>query len=183
MQKNKINPNEYELKEKVVHIRRVAKVTKGGKRFHFTALAVVGNGQGIVGTGLGKSNEVPDAIRKAIEKAKKTLVSVPMSGSTIPHEIIGIHVSSRVMLKPASPGTGVIAGGAVRAVVELAGIHDILSKVVGSTNPLNVVSAAINGLASLRMPEDVARLRGRELTELDLPKSYLNQGASSGATS
>ena len=183
MQKDKIDPNEYELNEKVVHIRRVAKVTKGGKRFHFTALAVVGNGQGIVGMGLGKSNEVPDAIRKAIEKAKKTLVRVPTSGSTIPHEVIGIHVSSRVMLKPASPGTGVIAGGAVRAVVELAGIHDILSKVVGSTNPLNVVSAAINGLASLRMPEDVARLRGKELTELDLPKSYLNQVASSGTAS
>ena len=183
MQKDKIDPNEYELTEKVVHIRRVAKVTKGGKRFHFTALAVVGNGQGIVGMGLGKSNEVPDAIRKAIEKAKKSLVKVPISGSTIPHEIIGIHVSSRVMLKPASPGTGVIAGGAVRAVVELAGIHDILSKVVGSTNPLNVVGAAINGLSSLRMPEDVARIRGKELTDLDLPKSYLNQSTTGSAAS
>lgn len=174
MQKENIDPNEFELQEKVVHIRRVAKVTKGGKRFHFTALAVVGNSGGIVGSGLGKSNEVPDAIRKAIEKAKKSLIRVPIQGSTIPHEIIGVHVSSKVMLKPASPGTGVIAGGAVRAVVELSGIHDILSKVVGSTNPLNVVQAAINGLASLRMPEDVARVRGKDIKELDLPKSLLN---------
>ena len=174
MQKEIIDPTEYDLKEKVVHIRRVAKVTKGGKRFHFTALAVVGNTDGLIGVGLGKSNEVPDAIRKAIEKAKKSLIRVPIKGTTIPHEVIGEHVSSRVMLKPASPGTGVIAGGAVRAVVELSGIHDILSKVVGSTNPLNVVKAAINGLAMLRMPEDVAKIRGKEVSDLDLPKSYLN---------
>lgn len=174
MQKEIIDPTEYDLKEKVVHIRRVAKVTKGGKRFHFTALAVVGNADGLIGVGLGKSNEVPDAIRKAIEKAKKSLIRVPIKGTTIPHEVIGEHVSSRVMLKPASPGTGVIAGGAVRAVVELSGIHDILSKVVGSTNPLNVVKAAINGLAMLRMPEDVAKIRGKEVSDLDLPKSYLN---------
>lgn len=174
MQKEIIDPTEYELKEKVVHIRRVAKVTKGGKRFHFTALAVVGNTEGLIGVGLGKSNEVPDAIRKAIEKAKKSLIRVPIKGTTIPHEVIGEHVSSRVMLKPASPGTGVIAGGAVRAVVELSGIHDILSKVVGSTNPLNVVKAAINGLAMLRMPEDVAKIRGKEVSDLDLPKTYLN---------
>jgi small subunit ribosomal protein S5 len=174
LQKDKIDPNDYELNDKVVDIRRVAKVTKGGKRFHFTALAVVGDGKGIVGSGLGKSNEVPDAIRKAIEKAKKSLVKVPILGSTIPHEVTGVHVSSRVMLRPASPGTGVIAGGAVRAVVELSGIHDILSKVVGSTNPLNVVVAAINGLASLRMPEDVARVRGKEVTDLDLPKTFVN---------
>ena len=174
MQKEKIDPNEFELKEKVVHIRRVAKVTKGGKRFHFTALAVVGNENGIIGSGLGKSNEVPDAIRKAIDKAKKSLVRIRRKGTTIPHEIIGVHVSSNVMLRPAAPGTGVIAGGAVRAVVELAGIHDILSKVVGSTNPLNVVGAVINGLSSLRMPEDVAKVRGKELSDLDLPKSYFN---------
>ncbi len=174
MQKEKIDPSEFELKEKVVHIRRVAKVTKGGKRFHFTALAVVGNAGGVIGVGLGKSNEVPDAIRKAIEKAKKGLIRIPIQGTTIPHEVLGEHVSSSVMLKPASPGTGVIAGGAVRAVVELAGIHDILSKVVGSTNPLNVVKAAINGLAMLRMPEDVARVRGKDIKELDLPKSFLN---------
>jgi small subunit ribosomal protein S5 len=174
LQKEKIDATEYELKEKVVHIRRVAKVTKGGKRFHFTALAVVGNSEGIIGSGLGKSNEVPDAIRKAIEKAKKNLIRVPIKGNTIPHEVLGEHVSSRVMLRPASPGTGVIAGGAVRAVVELSGISDILSKVVGSTNPLNVVKAAINGLALLRMPQEVADIRGKDLKELDLPKSYLN---------
>ncbi len=174
MLKEKIDATEYELKEKVVHIRRVAKVTKGGKRFHFTALAVVGNSEGIIGSGLGKSNEVPDAIRKAIEKAKKNLIRVPIKGNTIPHEVLGEHVSSRVMLRPASPGTGVIAGGAVRAVVELSGISDILSKVVGSTNPLNVVQAAINGLALLRMPQEVADIRGKDLKELDLPKSYLN---------
>lgn len=172
MQKEKIDPNDYELKEKVVDIRRVAKVTKGGKRFHFTALAVVGNEDGVIGVALGKSNEVPDAIRKAMEKAKKSLVRIPRQGSTIPHEVIGEHVSSHVMLKPASPGTGVIAGGAVRAVIELSGIHDVLSKVVGSTNPLNVVMAAVNGLLLLRMPEEVARARGKELTELDLPSSY-----------
>jgi small subunit ribosomal protein S5 len=174
LQKEKIDPNEFELKEKVVHIRRVAKVTKGGKRFHFTALAVVGNSGGIVGVGLGKSNEVPDAIRKAIEKAKKSLIRVRIQGATIPHEVIGEHVSSSVMLKPASPGTGVIAGGAVRAVVELAGIHDILSKVVGSTNPLNVVKAAVNGLSILRMPDEVAKVRGKDIRELDLPKALLN---------
>lgn len=174
MLKEKIDATEYELKEKVVHIRRVAKVTKGGKRFHFTALAVVGNSEGIIGSGLGKSNEVPDAIRKAIEKAKKNLIRVPIKGNTIPHEVLGEHVASRVMLRPASPGTGVIAGGAVRAVVELSGISDILSKVVGSTNPLNVVQAAINGLALLRMPQEVADIRGKDLKELDLPKSYLN---------
>ena len=115
-----------------------------------------------------------EAIRKAMEKAKKSLVRVPRQGSTIPHEVIGEYVSSNVMLKPASPGTGVIAGGAVRAVIELAGIHDVLSKVVGSTNPLNVVMAAINGLLLLRMPEEVARARGKELNELDLPSSYFN---------
>ncbi len=174
MQKEILDPNEFDLNEKVVHIRRVAKVTKGGKRFHFTALAVVGNENGIIGMGLGKSNEVPDAIKKAIEKAKKRLIRVSMKGNTIPHEVFGEHVSSHVMLKPASPGTGVIAGGAVRAVVELAGIHDVLSKVLGSTNPLNVVSATINGLALLRAPEDVARVRGKGIEEFDLPKSFIN---------
>ena len=174
MQKEKIDPNDFDLKEKVVDIRRVAKVTKGGKRFHFTALAVVGNEDGVIGVALGKSNEVPDAIRKAMEKAKKSLVRVPRQGSTIPHEVIGEYVSSNVMLKTASPGTGVIAGGAVRAVVELAGINDVLSKVVGSTNPLNVVMAVVDGLLMLRMPEEVARARGKEISELDLPRSYFD---------
>jgi small subunit ribosomal protein S5 len=171
--KEKVDPSGLELKEKIVHIRRVAKVTKGGKRFHFTALVVIGNGDGVVGTALGKSNEVPDAIRKAVEKAKKNLMRVPRRDKTIPHETLGEHSSSKVMLKPAAPGTGVIAGGAVRAVVELSGIQDILSKVLGSTNPLNVVMAAINGLSSLRMPQDVARIRGKEVTDLDLPKHYV----------
>jgi small subunit ribosomal protein S5 len=161
-----------ELKEKIVHVRRVAKVTKGGKRFHFTVLVVIGDNNGIVGTAMGKSNEVPDAIRKAIEKAKKNLIRVPRHGSTIPHEVIGEHGSSRVILKPAAPGTGVIAGGAVRSVVELAGIQNILSKVLGSTNPLNVVLAAVNGLSLLTSPENVTRLRGRETKDLDLPKYY-----------
>ena len=172
MPKERVDPSGLELKEKIVHVRRVAKVTKGGKRFHFTVLVVIGDNKGIVGTALGKSNEVPDAIRKAIEKAKKNLVRVPRHGNTIPHEIIGEHGASRVILRPAAPGTGVIAGGAVRSVVELAGIQDILSKVLGSTNPLNVVVAAINGLSSLKIPENVARLRGRETKDLDLPKYY-----------
>lgn len=173
MQKERIDPSGLELKEKIVHVRRVAKVTKGGKRFHFTALVVIGNGAGIVGTALGKSNEVPDAIRKAIEKAKKNLIRVPRRDNTIPHEVVGEHSSSRVILKPAAPGTGVIAGGAVRAVVELAGIQDVLSKVLGSTNPLNVVMATIKGLSLLRVPEEVARIRGKEMKDLDLPRHYL----------
>ena len=173
MQKKNVDPAGLELEEKIVHIRRVAKVTKGGKRFHFTALAVVGNGDGIVGSGLGKSNEVPDAIRKAIEKAKKNLIEIPRHGSTIPHEIVAEHISSKVKLLPAAPGTGVIAGGPVRAVVELAGIHDILSKVLGSRNPLNVVLAVIKGLSELRVPDQIASKRNKEINDLDLPKHYL----------
>jgi small subunit ribosomal protein S5 len=170
--KERVDPTGLELKEKIVHVRRVAKVTKGGKRFHFTALVVVGNNDGVVGTAMGKSNEVPDAIRKAVERAKKSLIRVPRRGSTIPHEVLGEHGSSRVVLRPAAPGTGVIAGGAVRAVVELCGIQDILSKVLGSTNPLNVVVAAIRGLSLLRVPENVARSRGKEMGDLDLPRYY-----------
>ncbi|MGH7884823.1 MAG: 30S ribosomal protein S5 [Thermodesulfobacteriota bacterium] len=175
MVETKINPSGLDLKEKIVHIRRVSKVTKGGKRFHFTALAVVGNADGVVGTGLGKSNEVPDAIRKAIEKAKKGLIKIPRNGSTIPHEVYSEHVSSKIMLLPAAPGTGVIAGGPVRAVVELAGIQDILSKVQGSRNPLNVVLAAIKGLTQLRMPEEIAKIRNKDLKDLDLPNYYVIQ--------
>ena len=168
--REKIDPSGLEIKEKIVHVRRVSKVTKGGKRFHFTALVVIGNNDGIVGFGLGKSSQVPDAIRKAVGKGKKNLMRVQRKGRTIPHEILGHHVSTRVLLKPASPGTGVIAGGAVRAVVQLAGIQDILSKVMGSTNPLNVVEAVINGLSSVMRPEEVAKIRGMELKNLDLPK-------------
>jgi small subunit ribosomal protein S5 len=172
--KERIDSGGLELKEKIVHIRRVAKVTKGGKRFHFSALVVIGNSDGVVGTAIGKSNEVPDAIRKAIEKARKDLIRVPRHVSTIPHEVLGVHSSSRVILKPAAPGTGVIAGGAVRAVVELAGIQDILSKVLGSTNPLNVVMATLKGLSSLKTAEEVSKVRGVDIKDLDLPRYYVS---------
>ncbi len=172
--KDKIDPAGIDLKEKVVHIRRVAKVTKGGKRFHFTALVVIGNSDGIVGFGLGKSNQVPDAIRKAIDKAKKRLVKINRKDRTIQHEVLGEHASTKVIIIPAKPGTGVIAGGAVRAVVDLAGIQDILTKVLGSTNPLNVVEAVVNGLSLVMTPDEVAKIRGKDIKELDLPKYYVN---------
>lgn len=172
--KDKIDARGIEFKEKIVHVRRVAKVTKGGKRFHFTALVVIGNNDGIVGYGLGKSSQVPDAIRKAIEKGKKSLVRINRKDRTIPHETVGEHASSKVLLKPATPGTGVIAGGAVRAVVELAGIHDILTKVLGSTNPLNVVKAVVNGLEMVRKPEEAANIRDKEIKDLDLPRQFLS---------
>lgn len=169
-----VDPKGLDIEEKVVNIRRVAKVTKGGKRFHFTALVVVGDGNGHVGAGTGKSNEVPEAIKKAVERAKKNLVKIPRRSTTIPHENTGIHVSTRVLLKPAAPGAGVIAGGAVRSVLELAGIHDILTKVIGSTNPLNVVYATINGLQDLKTPEQIAAKRGIEVSQLDLPGYYFS---------
>lgn len=162
----RIDASTLDIKEKLVHVNRVAKVVKGGRTFRFSALIVVGDGNGHVGCGIGKAAEIPDAIRKGIEDAKKNMITVPLLNTTIPHEVIGEFGAGRVLVKPAAEGTGIIAGGAVRAVLELAGIQNVRTKCLRSNNPTNVVKATIAGLASLKCAEEVARLRGKDVKEL-----------------
>lgn len=165
MQRN-VETTEVELEERLVTVNRVTKVVKGGRRFRFAALVVVGDRKGTVGIGTGKANEVPEAIKKAVQDAKKNLITVPIVGTTIPHTVEGRMGAGKVLLRPASAGTGVVAGGPVRAVLELVGIHDILSKSLGSNTPINMVRATMQGLQSLRTLEDVATLRGKTVEEI-----------------
>lgn len=162
----RVNPEGLDLKDRVIHISRVAKVVKGGRRFSFTAVVVVGDGDGHVGSGLGKANEVPEAIRKAVQNAKRDLLRVPVVDGTIPFEVVGKYGASHVVMRPASPGTGVIAGSGVRAVIESAGITNILTKSLGSNNPHNLVKAAMDGLSQLRTPEQILEMRGRKEEEV-----------------
>ncbi len=171
MEDFEVRETQDQLVDRLISINRVAKVVKGGRRFRFSALVVVGDGNGSVGYGLGKAREVPEAIRKAVDKAKRGVVKVPIMQGTIPHEVIGEHGATKVLLLPASPGTGVIAGSTVRAVVESVGIHNVLTKIIGSSNPHNVVKATIKALMSLSDPQEVSRRRGREITDYELYKS------------
>lgn len=161
-----IDPKTLELNEKVIHIGRVSKTVKGGRNFRFAAIVIVGDGNGHVGKGMGKAAEIPEAIRKGIEDAKKNLIKVPLSGTTIPHEVIGDFGAGKVMLKPAVEGTGVIAGAPVRAVLEMLGVRDIRTKSMGSNNPNNMVNATLEALRSLKSPSEVARLRGKKVAEI-----------------
>ena len=158
----RLNPNDYELNDRVIHINRVSKVVKGGRRFNFSALIVVGDGTGVVGVGYGKAGEVPEAIRKGVERARKSIIRLPLvDARTLPHEIIGRYGAAKVLLRPASAGTGVIAGGPVRAVLEVAGVHDVLTKTLGTNNPINVVRATMTALEQLRDPEERFAQLGR----------------------